>query len=257
MISDVITLPSELTLAVSRVDSQGPAALLIHGWTCRKSDWDSTIDALKDEFRLTAIDLPGHGESRNQSVDDWSVSGLARVVVDAARHLGTTDLVLVGHSMGGAVALEAARQLDNLKGVVLVDTFVIPYGDLAEDQAREIAQPFYDDFDSAIDGLVENFTASHVSDAEKSRLKSEMADVDPQQMLPLWSDLLRWTPTAAFSEVRVPIHAINGDLVPDAARERCKPHVTEHQLNGAGHFPQVEMPARFHQTLRDALRKMA
>ena len=84
MISDVITLPSELTLAVSRVDSQGPAALLIHGWTCRKSDWDSTIDALKDEFRLTAIDLPGHGESRNQSVDDWSVSGLARVVVDAA-----------------------------------------------------------------------------------------------------------------------------------------------------------------------------
>lgn len=67
------------------------------------------------------------------------------------------------------MALEAARLLTSVAGVILVDTFVIAYGDLAEDQALEIAQPFYDDFANAIVGLVENFTASNVSGVEGQR----------------------------------------------------------------------------------------
>jgi pimeloyl-ACP methyl ester carboxylesterase len=211
---------------------------------------------LQDHFRITAIDLPGHGESRGQPTENWTIQELAAVTADAIRVLEEPDAILVGHSMGGAVALEAARQLSSLKGVVLVDTFVIPYGDLTEDQAREIAQPFYDDFPSAIDGLVENFTANKLGDEEKTRMKAEMADVNPGHMLPLWSDLLHWTPTDAFAEISAPIHAINGDLVPDAARARCKGHVTEHHLDGAGHFPHVEMPARFHELLQKTLEKM-
>jgi pimeloyl-ACP methyl ester carboxylesterase len=256
MTSDSLTLPAGLTLSATRAGDRGPAILLVHGWTCRRSDWHPAINALQDEFRLTAIDLPGHGDSREKAVTDWSVRGLAAVVAEAVQTLGEASIILVGHSMGGAVALEAARQLPSVNGVVLVDTFVIPYGDLTEEQAGEIAQPFYDDFPAAIDALVENFTASSVSDAKKTRMKTEMADVDPQQMLPLWSDLLRWTPTAAFAEIHVPIYAINGDLAPETARERCKGHITELRLDGAGHFPQVEMPERFHKALQDTLKNI-
>jgi hypothetical protein len=86
-------------------------------------------------------------------------------------------------------------------------------------------------------------------------MKAEMVDVDPQHMLRLWTDLLHWTPTEAFSEISAPIHAINGELVSEAARERCRDHVTEHHLEGAGHFPHVEMPQRLPESLRGALSK--
>jgi len=256
MTSDSLKLPSGLTLAVTRAGNHGPTLLLIHGWTCRRSNWQPAIETLQEHFRVIAIDLPGHGESRGQPLTTWNVEALASVAAEAVRALEEPGAILVGHSMGGAVALEAARQLSSVRGVVLVDTFVIPYGDLTEDQAREIAQPFYDDFPSAIDGLVENFTASNVAAEEKTRMKAEMADVNPGHMLPLWSDLLRWNPAEAFAEITAPIHAINGDLVPDAARARCKGHVTEHRLDGAGHFPQVEMPERFHRALKETLAKI-
>lgn len=256
MAADKITTPSGHTLTITRAGTQGPSVVLVHGWTCRRSDWNPTLNALQDDFRLTAIDLPGHGDSRGETVDSWSISSLAGALAEAVNELGQPDAILVGHSMGGAVALEAARRLDSVKGVVLVDTFVIPYGDLAAEQARDIAQPFHDDFPGAIDGLVENFTGNGASDADKQRMKMEMADADPAKMLPLWSDLLQWTPEAAFNGIRAPIHAINGDMIPDAARKRCENRVTEHRLEGAGHFLQVEVPDRFHDCLGEVLKKI-
>lgn len=252
MANGTLTLP----LSTTHVGTRGPAAPLIHGWTCRRSDWHPAMAALADEFRLTAIDLPGHGDSHQQLADQWTIGGLADVMAEAVKAMNEPRITLVGHSMGGAVALEAARKLACVNSVVLVDTFVIPYGDLTEEQAQQTAQPFYDDFPGAIGGLVDNFTASMASEQSKNRMKSEMASANPRYMLPLWSDLLRWNPEAAFSELKVPIHAINGDLVSDAARTRCSGHVTEHRLDGAGHFPQMEMPERFYQCLRVVMQKV-
>ena len=124
------------------MDTIDPEVLLIHGWTCRSDDWAGTIDALKDHYRISALDLPGHGRSGAADFEDWTVSGMAKVVAKAVTEMAGHPVVLVGHSMGGAVALEAARLLDRVAGVILVDTFVIPYGDLGEEQAKEIEQPF-------------------------------------------------------------------------------------------------------------------
>lgn len=83
--------------------------LFIHGWSCQASDWDETLSALKGERPVMAIDLPGHGKSAHVEYEDATMIGLAKVVVAAAREAGINHLGLVGHSMGGVVALEAAR----------------------------------------------------------------------------------------------------------------------------------------------------
>lgn len=100
---------------------------------------------------------------------------------------------------------------------------------------------------------MDNLSGPQASAQDKDGLKARMAEGDPEKLLPLWSDLLRWQPQEAFAELTVPIHAINGDLIPDTAKARCRPWVTEHRLDGAGHFPQMEMPERFHRTLRGVL----
>jgi len=159
---------------------------------------------------------------------------------------------LVGHSMGGAVVLEAAR-LKPVKAVVLVDTFVIPYGDLDEDTARQIETPFQENFASGIANLVANNAGPDLSGQARQSLESDMAAARQEAILPLWSDLLRWSPEAAFSDIQCPIHAINGDLVGDAARARCAPHVTEWLQPGTWHFPQMEQPGIFAHTLAKVL----
>ena len=231
--------------------------LFIHGWTCRREYWRMQMEDLVGDHRVAALDLSGHGDSAASHRSDWSVGGLAGDVLAALEVLGSQETVLVGHSMGGAVALEAALRSPLVTAVVLVDTFVLPYGDLSEGDAEGIEAPFRQDFGKAMAALVDNTVGAAMDGAMRTRLKREMAAADTAWALPLWRDLLRWNPAPAFSRLSVPIHAINGDLIPDIAKERCRGRVTEWLIPGTGHFPQMEMPEAFNLRLREVVRLLS
>lgn len=258
MKSSHLQLPSGIRLPVTRCgDPAQPPVVLIHGWCCRRADWTTTLNELSDEFHGLAIDLPGHGEARDQLPERWTVTALADAVVEAIKDLGLENIRLVGHSMGGAVALEAATRLPSVHKVVLVDTFIIPYGDLSEEDALNAEQPFRKDFVRSVHGLVANSTAASLSDDTRQTLQALMTEANPQHMLPLWADLLRWQPDHSFQTLAangVHIAAINGERIPESARSRCGPFVEETVLPGAVHFPQFEVPEAFFQSLRAALR---
>src|SRR5690349_14735388 len=88
------------------VGAAGPAVVLVHGWSSFKEIWWSTLQALAPSVRAFAPDLPGHGDTPLPGpVSMRQVAGrLAQFC--AARGLGRIGLV--GHSMGGHVALELA-----------------------------------------------------------------------------------------------------------------------------------------------------
>ncbi|MZR63280.1 alpha/beta fold hydrolase [Alcanivorax sp. DP30] len=229
-------------LPVTRAGQGEQVVVLIHGWTCQRKHWQWLLANPPAGYTLLAVDLPGHGEARDVTVPAWTVVALADCLADALKDIDNP--ILAGHSMGGAVALELARR-KSVKGVVLVDTFVIPYGDLDEDGARGVESAFYDDFPAAIDSLVANNAGPDLPADQKAALARDMASAPAEAMLPLWSDLLRWSPEAAFSEITCPVHAINGDLIGDVARARCEGHVTEWLQPGTWHFPQMEQPDIF------------
>ncbi|WP_211215676.1 alpha/beta fold hydrolase [Geopsychrobacter electrodiphilus] len=79
----------------------------------------------------------------------------------------------------------------------------------------------------------------------------------PSWALPLWRDLLAWSPNAAFEELNIPIYAINGALIPESARDRCAGFVTETLMPGAGHFLQMENPTAFNQALERILDRLS
>lgn len=230
------------SLPVTSAGDGAQPVVLIHGWTCQRRHWQALLANPPADVTLLAVDLPGHGDARDVTVSPWSVAALAEALAEA---LGEVENpLLVGHSMGGAVAMELARR-KAVKGVVLVDTFVIPYGDLDEDGAKGIEGAFYADFPAAIANLVANNAGPDLPAEQKAALEADMASAPPDAMLPLWSDLLRWSPEAAFSEVSCPVHAINGDLVGDVAKARCAGRVTEWHQPGTWHFPQMEQPEVF------------
>jgi len=231
-----------------------PLLLFIHGWTCRRDYWQPQLAFFEEHHKVAAPDLPGHGNSKAGDRQHWSVATFGLDIAAVARALAPERLILIGHSMGGAVALEAARRLgDMVAAVVLVDTFVIDYGGLSAETIQAIAAPFEADFSSAIAGLVEQTSTAATPALLKERLVCEMSAADPAWALPVWRDLLAWDPGPAFEELRVPIHAVNGALIPDSARERCAPFVRETVIPGAGHFLQMEDPAGFNRVLDGVL----
>jgi pimeloyl-ACP methyl ester carboxylesterase len=102
-----------------RLGGAGPALLLIHGFGADRYAWAATAPALFDVATVWAVDLPGHGGAQN-AVGGGQVDDLARAV---AAEIGTlqSPAVVVGHSLGGAVAIALARQMPQaLRHLVLL-----------------------------------------------------------------------------------------------------------------------------------------
>lgn len=98
----------------------GPAVLFVHGAGGSWRHWGLTLRELEGACRV-ALDLPGHGRSGGRG--ETTIGAYSDVVLTFAREMGLRDLVLVGHSMGGAIAQQAALAAPDLVArLVLVST---------------------------------------------------------------------------------------------------------------------------------------
>src|SRR5882724_6376996 len=108
---------------VSYLTAGGSAAaraiLLIHGSAVSAGYWINQLCSMGDAFQVAAIDLPGHGKS--DPIPQASVEAYAETVGKFLEALGMDPVLVVGHSLGGAVAIAlAARRPETVTGLVLV-----------------------------------------------------------------------------------------------------------------------------------------
>lgn len=104
---------------------EAPAVLLLHGWASSARMWRSTQSALASTFRTLALDLPGHGASSKPSWEWYTMAAFISAVRAVCRRLGLPQVCLVGHSMGGTIALELAAGNDPaVTGLVLVNPLI-------------------------------------------------------------------------------------------------------------------------------------
>ncbi|MGH2607092.1 MAG: alpha/beta fold hydrolase [Anaerolineales bacterium] len=86
----------------------GSPVVLIHGWASSNRMWDSLTAGLADRYRCVAPDLPGHGDSNKPPMDWYTIDHFAGIVADLCRALELRSVALIGHSMGGTIALALA-----------------------------------------------------------------------------------------------------------------------------------------------------
>ena len=100
---------------------EGPAVIFVHGNSSSARTWLPVLTgSFGREFRCLALDLPGHGLS-GPATDpaSYSLPGYAAVLAGFAEALGATDAIVVGWSLGGHIALEAAPALPGVPGFVI------------------------------------------------------------------------------------------------------------------------------------------
>ena len=98
----------------------GENILFIHGAMGSVEDWEKLYPLLKDKYRVTAIDRPGMGFSDIEK-NDYTIDGNAKIVREIIKKLDLKNVIIVGHSYGGAIALRMAIDYDeNIKGYLLL-----------------------------------------------------------------------------------------------------------------------------------------
>jgi len=122
MQNNEVTLHGHRINYLSAGDPGAPVLLLIHGVTSSSATWEPVIPALAEHAYVIAPDLMGHGES-DKPRTDYSLGAMASILRDLLEHLEIETVTVVGHSLGGGVAMQFSYQYSHYcERIVLVDS---------------------------------------------------------------------------------------------------------------------------------------
>lgn len=94
----------------SSIAGKGPkTVILVHGWTCDETTWNSQVPVLSKQYRVVTLDLPGHGQSGSPKNGKLSMDLFAKAVEAVRKESKADRVVVVGHSMGTPVVIQYAR----------------------------------------------------------------------------------------------------------------------------------------------------
>jgi pimeloyl-ACP methyl ester carboxylesterase len=235
-----------------------PTLVFVHGWSCDRTYWAPQMRAFADQHRTVAIDLAGHGESGDER-ESWTMEAFGGDVAAVVEELGLADVVLVGHSMGGDIIVEAAPGLaDRLRGLVWVDTYSSLSSPRSEAEVDAFVQPFGVDFIGSMQQLVRRMFAAGADPELVNRVADDMASAPPAIAV----DVLRHAISnhgpilGRLPQLGLPIVAINPDYRPTDEASLRRYGVRTVLMSGVGHFLMMEDPDQFNRVLVDVIREL-
>lgn len=255
----IVSLPSADIQIIDRGPRDASPIVLIHCFTCAIDWWDGVIPRLAREHRVVAVDLLGHGGSEKPR-SGYSIPNQADLVAQALGRLGVRDAEVVGHSLGGGVAVALAQQSPQLVDrVVIVDTgptheegdlgllarlaFSPVIGeflwrikpDAAVRKGLEIAfAPGFDVPDAFVEDLDSMTFSSYDASASESEKYSKEEALD-QRMRKIGKPLM----VIMGAEEQI----IDDPAARLAEYRETVPGVRTELIAGSGHSPNVEKPA--------------
>lgn len=226
----------------------GPTALVfVHGGLANRTFWSRQLSALSGRYRVVALDLAGHGES-GRDRERWTLPAFGRDVARVVETLELERVVLIGNSLGGPVALEAARLLPGkVVGVVAVDTLHDLTRVADADQVRARADAFRLDFRGTCRALSAGLFHPGQWPELQAWAEERMASMNVAVVVGMMEGMGSYDSGAAARNAGVPLRAINGDLWPTEV-EKNRSIIADFTvviMEDTGHYPMMERPEEF------------
>jgi pimeloyl-ACP methyl ester carboxylesterase len=236
-----------------------PAIVFVHGWSCDRRYWVGQVGHFAARFTVVTVDLAGHGESGTER-RRWTMPAFGADVAAVVTGLDLPEVVLVGHSMGGDVIVEAARRLrPRVRGLVWADVYrgLDESGSNAEtdEEAAAFMAPFEADFGAATRTFVRRIAGADTDPELVDRIADDMAAAPPQIAL----DAMRYAITneqaviAGLRQAAVPAVAINPGSPPTDIESLARHGIATTVLPAVGHFLMLQDPAGFNQLLHKVI----
>jgi len=242
------------------VEGRGePALVFVHCWNCDRHFWDAQLRAFRKSHRVVAIDLAGHGQS-GTGRKDWTIEAFGDDVKAVVDKLGLKRVVLVGSSMGGPVALEAARKLgDRVVGIVAVDTLHDVERKTPPEQVEKMLQDMQSDYKGQATKFISgNLFSPTTPPTVRKRVLTIATSAPPDRSVAILRAAMLYDPVPTLGEIHAPIRAINSDNYPTnvEGNRRHIPQFDAALMKGAGHYLMLDDPTRFNALLADALSQL-
>jgi pimeloyl-ACP methyl ester carboxylesterase len=249
---------------VCEVRGKGDTALVfLHGWCGDREYWKNQVDVFAADYRVVTLDQAGHGES-GKDRKQWSGSGLAGDVEAVAKALGLKRVILVGHSMGGPVALLAAKRMPGtVVAVIGVDTLQNAEYKMPEQVSKKFLASFESDFKGTLRATFPGLLHDKTDAALKKWIATRAEAQDQKMALALMRDMISLDTKALLKDAKVPVRCINSgsgfQFHTPTAVEINKKYADYKAvlIDGVGHYPMLEKPAEFNQKLREVLKEFA
>jgi pimeloyl-ACP methyl ester carboxylesterase len=229
--------------------------VFVHCWSCDRSYWDAQVKDFSPDYKVVTLDLAGHGES-GMGREVWSMEAYGADVAAVVNDLRLNDIILVGHSMGGAVTIEAARQLgDKVTAVIGVDTFQDLTGKMPEEQVKQFVAPFRDNFPVTTEMFIRRMFPPDADTALVDRVAKDLASAPPEVAIGSFEQLFAFDAPAALTDVKAPLRAINTDRYPTnvEGNKQVASSFEVVYMPGYGHFLYLEDSGAFDQILRQTI----
>ena len=244
-------------------EGKGVPIAFVHGFPLSRKAWQKQLDGLRGSYRVIAPDLRGLGEN-DAVTGTTTMTQFADDIHALLQQVKTGPVVLVGHSMGGYVALAFARKYpEMLRGLVLVCTKA--GGDSAEAAAgrRATADKVKANGSGVVvDAMTPKMLAA--SNQDKNLLEQVRAIMAPSKPESVMASLLgmaeRADSTPTLGQIKVPTLVVTGAddiVIPPAESEKLAAGIAGAKLvtiANSGHLVAYEKPAEFNKALQDWLK---
>lgn len=244
-----------------QVYGQGEHTLLfVHGWCINQAYWDQQLNPLKSKYQIVTMDLPGFGKS-GKNRENWTIEAYGEDVNTLINQLNLEKVILVGHSMGGDVVLEAALKNEKVIALIGVDNF--------KDVGVEVDEAAQAEIDGFLQAINENFSEVVTAYADqvlfhpstdslvRVQVKNDFARSDTISAIGSITALIDYASKEPIqlSNLKQKLYLINSDATPTYREGLDKTGVKYEviDIQATGHYPMIEKPKVFNNLLEQVV----
>jgi pimeloyl-ACP methyl ester carboxylesterase len=254
----IVKSPDGVEISYTVQGEGTPALVFVHGWSCDKTYWREQVPEFSQKYTVVTVDYGGHGKS-GLNRDNFTIESFGDDVAAVVDDLKLEKVILIGHSMGGLVIIDAATKLPGkVEALIGIDTYEkLVDTTFTRELMEQFTAPFYTDFANSSKAFVKTMFAPGADSTLVETIAEDMSSAPQEVAMEAFNSMFEYANGVEeiLKTLQIPIYAVSSDLYPtdvEGNRKHAKSFDVK-IMKGVGHFLMMENPEMFNRLLGETV----